>query len=266
MDTIRLYLHSVKMLMKSRMQYPVSFLLQTLAQLIMEAGEMMAVLLLIDRFGGLGDWNGGDMLVFFGVMSLTFYLTEIFCRGVTGNFENHIRTGKLDVILIRPRGILTQVLCEDVDPRRIGCIAVGLTAMILGCRQSEVVWTFGKVLALTEGILCGGMMVLGLFLIEAIFCIRSVKSVEVVNALTYGGRSACEYPIDVFPRPIQLLFSIVAPFSMTLHVPVGYILNKPLFGWPAWTAFVCPLAGLMTFGILYGLFRRAMKFYRSTGS
>ncbi len=75
MNTLKLYLRSVQMLMKSRLQYPVSFFLQTLAQLVMEAGEMMAVLLLIDRFGSMKDWSGGDLLVFFGIMSITFYLT-----------------------------------------------------------------------------------------------------------------------------------------------------------------------------------------------
>ena len=50
MDTAKLYLKSMVMLLKSQMQYPASFCLQTLAQLVMEGGEMMAVLLIIDRF------------------------------------------------------------------------------------------------------------------------------------------------------------------------------------------------------------------------
>lgn len=266
MDTIKLYLRSVRMLMKSRLQYPVSFILQTLAQLVMEGGELMAVLLLINRFGSMKSWSGGDLLVFFGVMSITFYLTEIFGRGLTGNFASKIRSGKLDTILLRPRGVITQVLCEDVDPRRIGCIAVGVASLVIGCRMAAVTWTVWKVLAFIEAVVFGGLLVLGLFLIEATFSIFSVKSLEAVNVLTYGGRAACEYPIDVYPRPIQLVFSVIAPFSMTLHVPTSYILEKPLYGWPAWTAFVCPLAGAATFLLLWLVFQRALKHYRSTGS
>ena len=112
----------------------------------------------------------------------------------------------------------------------------------------------------------GTLLVLGLFLIEAVFCIHSVKSVELVNAVTYGGRSACQYPIDIFPRPLRVLFTVVAPFALTLHVPAAYILGKPLYGWPAWTAFVTPLAGAAAFWILYAMFQKAMRFYRSTGS
>ena len=47
MDTIKLYLRSMRMLIRSQLQYPASFLMQTLAQLIMEGGEMLAVILIV---------------------------------------------------------------------------------------------------------------------------------------------------------------------------------------------------------------------------
>ncbi|MBR5109809.1 MAG: ABC-2 family transporter protein [Clostridia bacterium] len=266
MDTIKLYLRSMGMLLKSQLQYPASFFMQTLAQLVMEGGEMLAVILIVDRFERLNQWMPGDLFFFFGVMSVTFYLTECFGRGVTGSFPSMVRSGQLDTLLLRPRGVLTQVLCSAIDPRRVACIAVGTAALVMGSRMSAIQWTFLKGLALAEAVLLGGLLVLGLFLIEAVFCIHSVKSVELVNAITYGGRSACQYPIDIFPRPLRVLFTVIAPFALTLHVPAAYILGKPLYGWPAWTAFATPLAGAVTFGVMYLVFQRAMRFYRSTGS
>lgn len=266
MDTVKLYLRSMKMLLKSQLQYPASFVMQLLAQLVMEAGEMLAVLLIIDRFDSLNQWTGGNLLFFFGMMSVTFYLVECFGRGVTGAFPSLVRSGQLDTLLLRPRGTLTQVLCYAIDPRRFSCIAVGVVALCLGARQSGVSWSFAKALLMGESILFGGLQILGLFLIEAVFCIYSVKSVEVVNVLTYGGRSACQYPVDIFPRPLQMLFTVVAPFALTMHVPLSFILDKPLYGWPLWAAFLCPLAGGVVFLILYLFFRRAMRYYRSTGS
>ena len=266
MDTIRLYIRSMGMLIKSQLQYRTSFIMQTLAQLVMEGGEMLAVILIMNRFERLNQWEAGDLYVFFGAMSITFYLTEIFGRGMTGNFPSMVRTGQLDTLLLRPRGIITQVLCSGTDPRRITCIAVGVASLVIGSRMSGVEWTALKVLAMLESFLMGGMLILALFMIEAIFCIHSVKSVELVNALTYGGRSACEYPIDIYPRPLRVLFTVVAPFALTLHVPFAWILGKPLYGWPAWTVFVCPLAGVVVLGIMVVLFHKAIRFYRSTGS
>ena len=266
MDTVKLYFKSMGMLLKSQMQYPASFIMQTLAQLVMEGGEMLAVILIVDRFDHLGQWMPGDLYFFFGMMSVTFYLTEFLGRGVTGAFPGMVRSGQLDTLLLRPRGVLTQVLCSAIDPRRITCIAVGAAALVIGSRMSAIQWTALKALALGAAILLGMLLVLALFMIEAVFTIHSVKSVELVNALTYGGRSACQYPIDIFPRPLRVLFTVFAPFALTLHVPAAYILGKPLYGWPAWTAFVTPLAGAAAFWVLYAVFQKAMKFYRSTGS
>lgn len=266
MDTLKLYWKSMGILLKSQLQYPASFIMQTLAQLVMEGGELLAVILIVDRFDSLNQWMPGDLYFFFGMMSVTFYLTEFLGRGVTGAFPSMVRSGQLDTLLLRPRGVLTQVLCSAIDPRRVACIAVGTAALILGSKMAGVEWTLLKALALSESILLGVMLVLGLFLIEAVLCIHSVKSVELTNALTYGGRSACQYPIDIFPRPLRVLFTVVAPFALTLHVPAAYILGKPLYGWPAWTAFVTPLAGAAAFWMLYAVFQKAMKFYRSTGN
>lgn len=266
MDTIKLYWKSMGILLKSQLQYPASFIMQMFAQLVMEGGELLAVILIVDRFDSLNQWMPGDLYFFFGIMSVTFYLTEFLGRGVTGAFPGMVRSGQLDTLLLRPRGVLTQVLCSAIDPRRVACIAVGTAALVLGSKMARVEWTLLKALALAEAVLLGVMLVLGLFLIEAVLCIHSVKSVELTNALTYGGRSACQYPIDIFPRPLRVLFTVVAPFALTLHVPAAYILGKPLYGWPAWTAFVTPLAGAAAFWILYAVFQKAMKFYRSTGS
>lgn len=266
MNTIRLYLRSMGILLKSQMQYPLSFLLQTIAQLIMEGGEILAVILLMDRFDHLNQWTAGDLYFFFGLMSVTFYLTECFGRGVTGSFPSMVRTGQLDTLLVRPRGILTQVMCSAVDPRRITCIAVGTVSLVIGSRMAGVRWTAGNILLFAESVFCGFWLVLGLFMIEAVLCIHSVKSVEIANALTYGGRSACQYPVDAFPRPLRMLFTVIAPFALVMHVPASRILGKPLFGWPGWAAWISPLAGFVLFGIMFLVFSRAMRFYRSTGN
>ena len=266
MNTVKLYLRSMQMLMKSQLQYPVSFLMQTLAQLVMVGGEMLALILLIDRFDRLNQWGAGDLYFFFGLMSVSFYLTEIFGRGVTGNFPYMVRTGQLDTVLLRPRGVLTQVLCSAADPRRITCIAVGTVSLVIGSRMSAIVWTPLKALLLAESIFFSFWLLLGLFMVEAILCIHSVKSVELANTLTYGGRSACEYPSDIYPRALRVLFTVIAPFALVMHVPASMILGKPLYGWPEWVAYVTPLSGLVLFGIMYLLFRKAMRFYRSTGS
>ena len=99
MNTLKLYIRSMGILLKCQLEYPLSFFLQTLAQLVMEGGELLAVILLVDRFDHLKGWSAGDLYFFFGLMSVTFYITECFGRGITGNFPYLVRTGQLDTLL-----------------------------------------------------------------------------------------------------------------------------------------------------------------------
>lgn len=266
MNTFKLYLHSMSILLKCQLQYPLSFALQTFGQLLMEGAELLAVILLLHRFDHLNQWGPGDLYFFFGLMSVTFYSTEFFGRGITGNFSGMVQTGELDTLLLRPRGILTQVICSAIDPRRITCIAVGVASLIIGSRLSNITWSIANILLFVETLFCGFWLILGLFLIEAILCIYSVKSVELANTLTYGGRTACSYPVDSFPRPIRILFTVIAPFALCLHVPASQVLGKPVFGWPTWAAYLSPLSGIAAFLIMSALFNRAIRHYRSTGS
>lgn len=266
MDSIKIYARSALMNLRAQLEYPQSFFMQTLSQFVMLGGELLAVLLIIDRFHALGAWTGPNLLFFFGLLSFEFYLCECFMRGVT-NFSPHVRTGRMDIFFTRPRGVLMQVLCYDFDYRRFGAILVALASLISGANASGVLWSADKLLCLMCSIIGSMALISGLFLIDAALCIFSVKSMEVINALTYGGRSACQYPIDIYPKPIKLLFIVVAPFALTTHLPGAYILGRELFpGVPGVMAFVSPLSGLLLLFITYIVFRRALTHYRSTGS
>lgn len=264
-QNILLYLKSCRMMMRCQMQYRASFWMSTFSQFVMLGTEFLGVVLLLDRFTTLGQWNAGEIFFFFGHISMAFYICEAFCRGIT-SFSHMVGNGALDTLLVRPRGVLFQVLCSQADPRRFGCIAVSLAALLLGCMQAHVQWTLVKVLLLIWSIAASVALITGLFLIEATFSFFSVKSIEMVNVLTYGGRSACQYPVDIYPSWLRMLFSVIAPFALTAQLPAAYILGKPLWHTGAAAAFLAPLAGYAFLAVMIAVFYRGLRHYRSTGS
>ena len=144
---------------------------------------------------------------------------------------------------------------------------VGGAALAMACLRLRLHWTAGKALLLALSSLGSFFLILGLFLIEATVSFFSVKSIEMVNVLTYGGRQACQYPVDIYPRPLRLLFTWVAPFALCMHLPVSVILDKPLMAVPIWQVYAAPLAGFAFFAVMALVWRRAgVTHYRSTGS
>lgn len=262
---MRYVIHSVKMLMKSAMQYRSSLLMQVIAQFVMTGGEMMAVTVLLSRFRVVGHWGAAEIMFFFGVMQASFALTELFGRGIAA-FQGFIGRGEFDSVLLRPRPLLLQVLCSQLDPRRIGSFSVGVAAILVAAAQLEIRWSLARVLLMAEVVVCSMMLLLGLFLIEATVCFFSVKSIEMVNVLTYGGRSCCQYPVDIYPKPLRLLFTYLAPIAMCMHWPVSWVLGQPMVEMQTGWYFVTPLAGAVFFALMARVWYAGVKRYRSTGT
>lgn len=262
---MRYMLHSMRMLLKSATQYRASFVMQTIGQLVMTGGDLMAVLVLMNRFAHAGQWSGDEILMFFGVMQLSFALTECFGRGIS-SFSSLVGSGDFDSLLLRPRGLLLQTVCTRLDPRRWITAAVGLAALGAASARLGLAWTVGRIALLLFSVVGSVLLLLGLFLIEATACFFSIRSIEAVNVLTYGGRQTCQYPVDLYPGPLKTLFTWVAPFALCMHLPVSYLLGKPLF--PVSPALVAasPLTGFAFFGLMTQAWRLGVRHYRSTGS
>lgn len=257
--------HAVKMLFKSAMQYRASLLMQVIAQFVMTAGEMLAVVVLLSRFKVVGHWGAGEIMFFFGVMQSTFALTEMLGRGVT-SFAWFVQRGDFDALILRPRPLLQQVMVSQLDPRRLGGVTVGIIAVLVAGSRLNIAWSPMKALLLLEVVLCSMLLLLGLFMIEATVSFFSVKSIEMVNILTYGGRSACQYPVDVYPGVLRFLFTYLAPFAMCMHWPVSYVIGNPMMALPVWAYFLTPLAGAAFFAVMVRLWYMGVKHYRSTGT
>lgn len=246
---IRMYLHA-----------------QAAGEWALNIGVQLLWLMLLGRFTSVGQWSGSEIMFFFGMMQMTFAITECVGRGLAA-FSQVVQGGEFDQILLRPRNLLVQVLCSRADPRRLSTAALGIVLMWLSVTQLGIPWTLGSTVLLLISVAGTVLMLLGLFLVEATLCFLSVQSIEAVNILTYGGRTACEYPVDIYPRPIRLLFMYVAPFGLCMHVPVSALLHHPMVDWPAWTAYLAPLAGAMFFLLMALVWRKVgVKRYCSTGS
>ncbi len=262
---MRYVMNAVRMNLRSAAQYRASFWLHILSQAVMTAGDLWAVLILLERFGQMKHWSGPEVLMFFGAMQITFSFTEIVDRGLC-TFSGMIRQGGFDTVLLRPRSPLKQVILSQADPRRLGSILVGLAAAVLASVRLRLRWTLADAALLLWSMLGTSALLMGLFMLEAVVCFFSVQSIEIVNILTYGGRQACQYPVDLYPGPIRRLFTWVVPVALTLQFPLSSILGQPMLAAdPVWL-WIMPMSGFVFFALIAQLWRIGVRHYRSTGS
>lgn len=266
---LRLYRRLVVMQWRAQMQYKVDLVIDILTTFLLCGLEFAALLLYFVPFPTLLGWHVGEVALLSAVTSLGFGIAELFGSGID-SFDQIIRRGDFDRVLLRPITAIVQVGTNEFRLRRTGRVLQGVGAFGLALfllRGLTLTWTPLKVLVLLLGVLSSSLIFLSILLLGATICFWTVQTTELTNILTYGGRELLSYPLSIYHQFLQRLFVFIIPLAFGTYIPVCYILGRPLpFGLADWLAFVAPLIALIFALVALIFWRFGVRRYQSTGS
>jgi ABC-2 type transport system permease protein len=266
MNSISLYFKLVAVSLKSQMQYRASFIMLTAGNFIATFVEFGAIAVLFSRFGSLRGWQIAEVAMFYGLISISYALSEAFGRGFD-MFALQVISGEFDRTLLRPRATELQVLAHDFQLQRAGRLLQGLVVLIWSSINIGIDWDAARIALLFFSIVGGVMIFTGLFIMQAAMCFWSTQSLEVMNSFTYGGVEAGQWPLPIFKRWFANFFIFIVPLACVIYFPVLAILGKPdVLQFPLWFQWTSPLAGVFFLGVSLLVWKYGVRHYRSTGS
>jgi ABC-2 type transport system permease protein len=266
LDSLRLYLHYVRVSVRSQMQYRASFIMLTIGQFLITGGEFLAIAVLFDRFGNLRGWSLAEIGVFYGLISVAFALSEAGVRGFD-LFAGMIRSGEFDRVLLRPRTTVLQIVGREVQIMRVGRIAQALVVLLWAATALQVQWTAGRVLLMAWAVVGGAFLFSGLFVLQATLCFWTVETLELANTLTYGGVETGQYPLTIYREWFRKFFTYIVPLAAVSYFPALAILERqdPL-GTTRLFQVLAPAIGFAFFGASLLVWQVGVRHYHSTGS
>ncbi|MBN2441642.1 MAG: ABC-2 family transporter protein [Spirochaetales bacterium] len=266
MTNFALFFKYIGISIRSQMQYKMSFILQSIGHFFTTFIEMICIILLFQRFGGLLEWTLREVAFLYGMINISFAIAESIGRGFDLFFEQ-IKMGLFDRILLRPRGAAFQIAASEMQLTKIGRFLQGLFILLWAALTGEIGWTFPKVMLLLFGISGGTALFYGLFVIQATLSFWSTETLELMNIATYGGTEASQYPIAIYKEWFQKFFTFIIPLACVNFFPMIAIFEKkcPL-GSPVWFQWICPLFGFIFLFICLQIWKFGVKHYQSTGS
>lgn len=263
---LRLYRRFVGSRLRSQMQYRASFMTMMIVTGIGIATELVAIVILLNRFGDLAGWQVGEVALLYGLASVAFGLGELAGAGFDA-FPATIRRGEFDQILLRPAGAFMQVLSADFQLRRLGRISQGVVALVLAFSWTSIDWTLLKVLILGVTLISGMVMFIALFVFGAALCFWTVESIEVINSVTDGGNALSSYPLTIYHELMRRVFTFIIPLAFVSYIPAVYLLDRPeADDWPGWLPLLSPLAAILLALAASAAWGIGVRHYRSTGS
>lgn len=168
-DSLRLYGRYFLIHMKSIMQYKTSFFLTCLGQFFTSFNVFLGIYFMFQRFHTVKGYTYQEVLLCYSIVLMAFTLAEAFARGFD-TFPSIIGNGTFDRIMVRPRGLILQVLGQKIEFTRSARLLQAVIMLIYGLQAGGVRWTPARALTVILMIAGGTALFSGLFLIYAAIC------------------------------------------------------------------------------------------------
>jgi ABC-2 type transport system permease protein len=260
------YWYLARAQLRSQAQYGLSFILDLLSTTLVTGLDVVVVLVLFRVTRSLGGFGLREAFLMTGITAAGFATGNL----VAGNVDLlrfTVRTGRLDAVLVRPLGVLPQLLAGDFAPRRLGRVVQGLVVLGISVGNAHIAWTPVQVLLVVLAPLSAAVFFTAYFVAGASVAFWWIESGEFANGFTYGGRDFTSYPVTVYSGLFRHLFGYGLGFAFVAYYPALTLLGHPdPLGGPAWLGWCAPLVSAAAAGLAALVWRTGVRHYRSTGS
>jgi ABC-2 type transport system permease protein len=264
-DGLRLYRRLVGARIRSQLQYRTSFALDVLGMFLITFLDFGAILVIFSNVPELGEWSVAEVALLYGIGGIAFALTDMVI-GHLDELSESIRTGNFDLVLIRPRGTLFQVITSDFQLRRLGKAAQATVVLLYALSALDIAWTPQRVGMLVLAVLSASVIFGAVWVAMICIVFWTVEGRETANAFTYGGMFLTQYPVNVYDQWLRRFFAFVVPMAFVAYFPALYVLDKPdPLGLPQFLQFISPLVAVAVAAIAAAVWRTAVRHYRSAG-
>lgn len=251
---------------RGQLAYRTSFALDVVAQVIGQAVELVAILVVFTQVDALGGFDRTEVLLMYGLAATAFGLADL-AVGQVEELSEYIRTGELDVLLLRPLGALPQLLSADVSLKRVGRVAAGLVVLGYSLATAGIDWTPARVLLAATAPPVGAVVLAAIWVGANTVSFWLVDGREVANSVTYGSNFATSYPITVYGPWLRRVLCFAVPSAFVAYYPALGLLGRPdPLGLPEFLQWSSPLVAVVAVAAAALAWRTGVRRYQGTGS
>ena len=258
---MKLYLKYISIHIRSMMEYKKSFFLTLIGQFFVSFHAFLGMYFMFQRFNQVKGFTYKECLFCFSIVLMAFSLAEIFFRAFD-RFHIIIGNGQFDRMLVRPRGLVFQVLASQFELTRFGRLLQAIVLFVYVLITGDISWSMLRIITVILMIVGGIVVFSGIFMLYAGLCFFTLEGLEFLNIITDGAREYGKYPVSVYGRFVLKFSTYIVPFALFQYYPFLYIIGKNT------NSFYCllPLVGTLFIVPCYIVWRIGVRKYVSTGS
>lgn len=225
MRNIKLYMKFISQYLKILMQSKTDFLLGIIGFISTQIFSIISLLIVFSNISELNGWNINEVLFLYGYFLIPKGLDHLFTDNLWTIAWFQVKTGSFDRYLLRPAGVLFQIIAEKIQFDGLGEFILGIVIVCKVIISQGVTFGINKLFMLIPLCIISAIIFSSLKLIFTSFAFFMKESGEIVEMLYLIGDFS-KYPISIYPRIIKNLLVYVLPFAWVSYYPVCYLLDK----------------------------------------
>ncbi|MDD2261330.1 MAG: ABC-2 family transporter protein [Candidatus Cloacimonetes bacterium] len=266
MEFLKIYGSYVRMFFKARMEYRFSFFSGMFANFYCYFITYTTFWVITQQFGTIEGWTFEDMTILYGLVLFTYALAGVLFWYNVLHLEQEITSGRLDGYLIRPMGLIKQLVCSRFGDTFLGQILVTLIFMIMAITRISYQMTVFSYIYLILAVLGGVLIQAGAMILFGSLSFWMLRSNALADILYFDLRTFVHYPLSIFPPFIRIILTYVLPWAVINYYPSLIILHKVQTTEEFILGILSPVIGILFFLLSLFVFNRGLRHYSGSGS
>lgn len=221
----RLFVWNSSLSISRNIQYRFNFLAGTVITVLFSLIGPLVQYLLFTQTKGFPNWDLNQIILFQGVLLLTVGLKNTLFGNTKNQFIGLIRNGDFDRLLLKPFSPVGLLMATSFTMEGVGTLVAGMAIVVYAMIKLNIVVSFWAMVLFGICIIAGLLFNAALDIIHCSVIILTVADGGVQGIMNAYLRFS-EYPLEIYPKYIQLLFITLLPLAIFIYYPAQALLGR----------------------------------------
>ncbi len=241
------------------------FLIIAISDVMMTLGMITGMLLLAERFNGIGAWSKDEMLFLLGYSSLVRGFINVFFGFNIFHISRRVGRGQLDHTLIIQQPLWLSFLTEGFTPCQSSLtLFPGIVLLVWSSHQLHLHIGAGWLASLGVQLLSSTVLMIAFaFLCGSVAFWAPRAGEEINSSIDRAIEGLKVFPLDGVGPLLLTGLTTVFPIAFLSWYPSRILLGIEHHPWGSW---LTPLVAGICATLAAGIFSRGLRYYVNTGS
>lgn len=255
---IKLYLFCLKINLKELRAYDIDFVVGVFSAVVNYATQLFALSCIYSLVYDINGWKLDEILLIYGLNLTSYSLWAcFFINTITLPF--YIKRGEFDRFLLRPASPIAQIMLDGFDEDAWGELVLGVAVLAYAWISLSIpmFYVFSAVII----VIAGCFIYAGISILLSGISFLTVEPSKIAN-VTAEIKTLAQYPISIYPKWVQVLFTVALPVVFISFYPAEAFLGRL----PLSICILSLIVSLLFFLITTTIWNIMEKNYESTGN